>query len=63
MEFHTRDNVSYSEMTTDVKYQIKFVDYLLQDKYEEHQGNQKIELRFATEFKVFSSLEIMSPNH
>ena len=50
-------------MATDVKYQIKFVDYLLQDKYEEHQGNQQIELRFATEFKVFPSLEIMSPNH
>ena len=32
-------------------YQIKFVDFLLNDKFEEHDGNRQIEARFANEFK------------
>ena len=41
----------FLDLTQKTTLQIKFVDFLLKDKWDQHEGNRQLEARFATEFK------------
>ena len=39
------------DLTQKTTGQIRFVDFLLKDKWEQHDGNRQLEAKFVTEFK------------